>query len=85
MAKPPKSPVDMLTEIGLALHGPDWQAPLARDLGMDRKNIQRWLSGHTELRATHGLFNDAIRLLRSRSAALAATAEVLEHWLKSSR
>ncbi len=80
-----KSPPDMLAEIGQTLHGQDWQAPLARDLAMDRKNIQRLLSGHTELRAEHGAFDDALELLRARSDEIAAMADALERWMQVAR
>ena len=35
---------DHLAEIGRSLYGANWQAPLARDLGVNRESIRRWLN-----------------------------------------
>jgi hypothetical protein len=80
-----KTPAEMLSEIGETLHGRDWQAPLARDLDMDRKNLQRWMSGHTELRPEHGAFDDALELLRKRADEIGAMADALDRWIKVER
>jgi hypothetical protein len=82
---PIKTPAEMLAAIGETLHGRDWQAPLARDLDMDRKNIQRWMGGHTELPPGHGLFDDALKLMRRRECEISDMAEALERWIKLAR
>lgn len=80
-----KSPAAKLAEIGECLHGPDWQAALARDLDMDRKNMQRWINGHTRLAAEHGLFDDLAELLRQRADEIGAQADALDRWIKVAR
>lgn len=42
--KPTMRDADLLVAIGRALHGADWQNPLAEDLGLNSsRNIGRWL------------------------------------------
>jgi len=36
---------DALASAGRLLFGGQWQSPLARALGVNRRTIQRWLSG----------------------------------------
>ncbi len=38
-------PVDLITKVGIALHGADWQSPLARDLGVSGRLVRYWVSG----------------------------------------
>ena len=35
-----------LIEAGRLLYGPDWQSPLARELGVALRSVQRWAAGH---------------------------------------
>jgi hypothetical protein len=39
---------DRLTIIGTAIYGKYWKRPLARDLGVDKRQVQRWVNGHSE-------------------------------------
>ena len=36
---------ELLRSAGEALYGASWRAPLARDLGVSDRTIQRWLRG----------------------------------------
>lgn len=42
-------PRDKLTEIGQALYGRDWKAPLGRVLQVDDRTIRRWMAGSRRL------------------------------------
>ena len=62
-----KSPPDMLADIGRALYGEHWRLALARGVGVDDDTIRRWMTGRTELRCDHGVFDDALALLLLRT------------------
>lgn len=40
---------DELTAIGRALHGDEWQTPLARDLAVSARTVRRWLAGDSRI------------------------------------
>lgn len=66
---------DHLAEIGRALYGEHWQAPLARDLGVNRESIRRWLNGSSPFGPAHGAWRDLRTVLegiRNRAATLLA-------------
>jgi hypothetical protein len=48
---------ELLIRAGKALYGPNWQSPLARGLGINLRNIQRWVAGdrHLSLGVLHQL------------------------------
>ena len=78
-----KSPAEMLTAIGIALHGPDhWKMRLARDLGIDDDTLRRWVSGRTPLSPTHGVFQDALALLERRGVEISDVEGALKEWLE---
>ena len=66
---------ELLTEIGEALYGNQWQTDLARDLDVAVRTVQRWLSGERAIPA--GLSDD----LRPLLAARGKTIEALIHRL----
>jgi hypothetical protein len=39
---------DRLVLLGQAIHGERWKRPLARDLGIDKRQVQRWAMGQSE-------------------------------------
>lgn len=39
-------------QLAEALHGERWQAPLARNLGVNLRTVQRWAAGQNEPSAT---------------------------------
>jgi ribosome-binding protein aMBF1 (putative translation factor) len=36
--------------VGTALYGPEWQSPMATDLGVNVRTVQRWAAGETQPR-----------------------------------
>lgn len=60
--------VEMLAVAGRMLHGDEWQAPLARELGINRETIRRWLNGSAPLPAEHGVFDDLKAILLRRAS-----------------
>lgn len=55
-------------EIGEALYGPLWQSPMARDLGVAVRTVQRWAAGDTE--PATGVWDDLRRLMAARGKQL---------------
>lgn len=53
-----------LAACGVYLHGSGWQQPLARDLGVERRTIQRWIKG--EFKIPHGAADDLVILTACR-------------------
>ena len=68
---------DGLAAIGRLLHGEDWQSPLARDLGVSRESIRRWLNGSQPLSPEHGIWDDVIILVRAQAEESSRRAEAL--------
>lgn len=81
----PKSPPDMLADIGRALYGEHWRMPLSRDVGISDETLRRWMTGRTELPADHGVFADALALLQRREAEIAEAKTALRKWAKDGR
>jgi len=65
----------LLSAVGVALYGEQWQAPLARALGVNRKNIQRWASGQYE--PALGIWADLAAIVDARRQALTKLATPL--------
>lgn len=61
------TPTD-LRRIGEALYGERWKVPLAGDLGVNRKTVQRWLNGHSAIPPE--VAGELAALMRARVAAL---------------
>ena len=59
----PRTP-DGLADVGRLMHGDDWQAALARDLGINRESIRRFLNGRQPLPPDHKIWLDVANLLR---------------------
>jgi transposase-like protein len=72
---------DLLVEVGRALHGEEWVAPLARDLGVSAHTLRAWKSGKLALSADHGVMRDALRLLQQRRDSAARIATRLERYI----
>lgn len=43
------SNLELVKRVGEAVHGPYWQKSLAEDLNINRRTINRWLQGDTEV------------------------------------
>lgn len=74
-----KTPADMLADIGRALYGEHWRRPLADALGINERQIRRWLAGDT-LADDHPVFADALTMLRRRQREIVGIADRLSRW-----
>lgn len=83
MKRPLKTPADQIAHVGRVLYGEHWRLALARGVQVDDDTIRRWMTGRTELRARHGVFDDALALMRRRQSEIATAADELEHWIQS--
>jgi len=45
--------IDRLRLLGEALHGPRWQNAVARDLGINSRQVHRWVSGQYQPHEGH--------------------------------
>ena len=68
-------PIDLLAACGSALYGPQWQSPLARDLGISDRTVRRWLAGTSEMPA--GVLSELLQLLQARAVTLGNLAQQL--------
>lgn len=66
---------DHLREVGRALYGDRWQSPLARDLGVAVRTIQRWDAGDRGIPETLGA--DLGKLVAARIGKLKKLAAAL--------
>lgn len=55
---------EQLKEIGNLLYGERWQAPLARDLGVNVRTVARWATGEIVMR--YGVERDIVALCKRR-------------------
>jgi hypothetical protein len=60
----------LLHRCGAALYGERWQSPLARDLEVAVRTVQRWAAGSNPMPA--GIWPQIYRLLRRRHIEIAA-------------
>lgn len=70
-----RMPIAELRRAAELMYGPEWQSPLARDLGVAVRTVQRWAAGGgdpPDVRA------DLAAVCRRRGAELLALAEQLE-------
>lgn len=65
-----------LAEAGSALYGALWQSPLARDLGVAVRTMQRWAAGEFEI--PDGVWPELAALCLKRSRNLASLAKKLD-------
>ncbi len=82
MSRHRKTSADQLAHVGRVLYGEHWRLALARGVQVDDDTIRRWMSGRTELLPDHGVFDDALTLMRQRQREIAAAADELERWIK---
>jgi hypothetical protein len=69
------SEVDFLRRSGAALYGERWQAPLARDLGVALRTVQRWTAGDNPI--PPGVWLDLCELLTARAHDIAELLRIL--------
>lgn len=58
----------LLHEVGPLLYGPHWQAPLAHDLDVAVRTVQRWAAGTAA--PPPGVRGDLLRRIENRAAEL---------------
>jgi hypothetical protein len=75
MAATSRMSLDDLAEAAEALYGAGWQTPLARDLKVALRTVQRWAAGDV---APPDLRRELAALCRARSRQLAALAARLD-------
>ena len=56
--------LDRLRVLGEALHGERWQHPTARDLGIDSRQVRRWVAGEYDV--PDGIIRDLAKIARAR-------------------
>lgn len=78
------TPTSLAPLAGRALYGERWRLSLARGVNIDDDTIRRWMTGRTELPARHGVFADALALMRQREKEIGDAADELERWIKMS-
>ena len=75
--RPPTQTADLLADAARALYGEaEWKAPLSRELGVNMRTIQAWLSGKMQLAPDHDVMRRTLGLL---SALKPAIERVLPH------
>ena len=67
---------DLLKRTGEALYGPQWQAQIARDLGISDRHVRRMATGEYPLKP--GMALDLWRIALERSALLDDLTEELK-------
>jgi hypothetical protein len=65
--------LDRLRILGEALHGPRWQNAVARDLGINPRQVHRWASG--EYQPHEGHISDLIGIAQERQLMIVSAIE----------
>jgi hypothetical protein len=81
-----KNAADLLAEVGRALFDePDWQARLARALGVERDTIRQWQRPRSTFSPDHPALDRLLALASRRRAEVARAEEELRDWLRKNR
>lgn len=67
-------PLDELVRAAVIIYGPEWQTPLAADLKVSLRTVQRWASGTMQPPDVRA---ELAEICRRRAAALTALADQL--------
>ncbi len=73
--RPPRMPLDDLVRAAEIIYGPEWQTPLAADLKVALRTVQRWASGTMQPPDVRA---DLAAICRRRSKNLLALADRLD-------
>jgi hypothetical protein len=79
MTNPTKSAADLLAEVGRALFdSDDWQARLARTLGVERDSIRQWQRPRSTFSLRHPVFETLLELAERRADETARARDALK-------
>lgn len=73
-------PPEVLTRVGRALYGDQWQMPLARDLGMSDRSLRYMAKGERGIHA--GIVADLVAILEARGLEVAAIVKELRRAIR---
>lgn len=80
---------DILTRIGSTVHGPYWQKPMAEDLAVNRRTINRWIKATSPVpdALPDGMaLGEALALvIRRHEKKLLQAKALLERYLKENK
>jgi hypothetical protein len=71
---------DLLRRVGSALHGEQWQTPLAMDLNVPPRTVRRWLSGADTV--PPGVRQELRQMLTEQRKSLAADLDTVDAVLR---
>lgn len=75
-----KTGTEMLRSAGIAIFGERWQRPLATCLGVDERQLRRWLESG-QLDRGNAIFPKLLALLEANEAAMIKERQALVRWL----
>lgn len=77
---PTQSPASaLLASVGTTLYGPQWQAPLAREIGINPDSLRDWLTGrNTRFDLTHPVWPKIAEIVSSRIVPLLDIARQID-------
>jgi hypothetical protein len=86
MPRHDKTAADLLAEVGRALfESEDWQARLAKGLGVERDTIRQWQRPRSTFGPRHPAWDDLLALVERRRAGLEKAEAELREWLRRNR
>ena len=65
--------LEKLRTLAMALHGPRWQNAIARDLGINPRQVHRWVSGEYEPHEGH--IGDLVAIAKERKIQIEEAIE----------
>ena len=68
---------ELLKRVGTFIYGEEWQAPLARDLGVNERSMRRWVAGTDEI--PRGVWRDLGDRLEIWHRALGHLVSAVKH------
>jgi len=74
---------ELISRIGPKLYGELWKKALAKRLGVDERNIYRWIEGRFTPRP--GVFVDLLELMKERRDELDELIEATEAYLAGTK
>jgi hypothetical protein len=69
------SPAELISRVGTALFGSNFQHDMAAALGVNRRTVGRWVAATIEPRA--GVWSDLLRLIEARHVELGELGQII--------